>query len=302
MTSAPSQSLQIFAPAKVNLFLHVTGKRNDGFHLLDSLITFADIGDIIDLTPSEGFTFDIQGPFAGSFSNAEKSPLPDSKNLLVKAARMLARHTNNAPSFSIVLHKNIPLGAGLGGGSADAAAILWGLCRYWKITPDMNTLKDMMMQLGADVPVCFESQTRFIAGAGEKLGDTVSIPELYAVLIHPAKRCDTKTIFKTYNKPFASPVDRVTGFSDQNACLAFLKTTQNMLLTSAVKHVPEIQNCLAQLEDSQGCLIARMSGSGSSCFGIYDNQEDTKAAQKTLQETNPDWWVKSTTLGQVERY
>ncbi len=302
MTSASNKGFQIFAPAKVNLFLHVTGKRNDGYHALDSLVTFADVGDVIHFAPMDGFAFDIKGPFAGGFNTAEKSALPDSKNLLVRAVWMLARHTNNSPSFSIVLNKNIPLGAGLGGGSADAAAILWGLCRYWNIAPDPSMLKEMMMQLGADVPVCFESQTRFIAGAGEKMSAEIDIPEIYAVLIHPGKPCNTASIFRAYGGDFAIPVDRSTRFKEQSALIEFLKTTQNVLLSCAIKHVPEIQNCLTQLEDGNGCMLARMSGSGSSCFGIYASQEEAASARAAIQETNPDWWVKSTTLGQVERY
>ncbi len=300
--SEQQQSLQIFAPAKVNLFLQVTGKRADGYHALDSLITFADVGDVITIGPMEGFAFNIEGPYAGSFGAREKVATPDSKNLVVKAVWTLARMVNRSPSFSITLGKNIPLGAGLGGGSADAAAVLWGLCRYWNIAPEMDILQDLMMQLGADVPVCFESQTRFIAGAGEKLSAPLELPEIYAVIINPGQPCATKTVFQNFAGTFSVPADRPSSFQDQETLFDYLKTTRNDLLPAALKVVPQIQNCLNQLENSDGCAVARMSGSGSSCFGLYKSEKEAEAACTSIKDTNPDWWVRSTILGQIERY
>ena len=302
MTAAPPQSFQIFAPAKINPFLHITGKRSDGLHSLDSLITFADIGDVISISPMDGFSFDINGPMAGSFDEADKSARPDSKNLVVRAVWALARMTNRTPSFSITLGKNLPLGAGIGGGSADAAAALWGLCRYWKIAHDQSMLMDLLMKLGADVPVCFESQTRFVAGAGENLSAPVRIPETHAVLIYPNIHCSTKGIFEHYRSSFNVPAERPAGFKDQDSFIAYLKKTQNELMPAAVRAAPDIRNALMQLEGSDGCRMARMSGSGSTCFGLYDTQEQAEKARETIKETNPDWWVRSTVLGRTERY
>lgn len=302
MTAEQPQSFQIFAPAKINLFLHIVGKRSDGYHSLDSLVTFADIGDVISISPMDGFAFYIEGPMANSFDVGERSAKPDSKNLVVRAVWSLARMTNRSPRFSITLGKNLPLGAGIGGGSADAAAVLWGLCRYWKVAPDMNMLRDLLMKLGADVPVCFESRTRFVAGAGENLSAPVTIPEIHAVLIHPRIRCNTKEIFKNYASAFNVPIDRPSGFKDQDSLITFLKTTQNELMPAAVRTAPEIRNALTQLEGTDGCRMARMSGSGSACFGLYATKGEAEKACADIKETNPDWWVRSTVLGQTERY
>ena len=301
MSTAPP-SIEIFAPAKINLYLHVTGKRADGYHALDSLVTFADIGDKITLQPMDGLFFETTGPFAHAFSEHDKSVLPDSPNLIIQAIWSLARFANRKPAFSITLEKNLPLGAGIGGGSADAAAVLWGLSRLWDIAPDMNILGDLMMDLGADVPVCFSSRTRYVAGAGETLSQPIEMPEIHAVLVNPLKPCSTKTIFKAYGGDIVAPADRIQKFEDADSLLGYLDDKLNMLTHAAKSEVPEIENCLRQIETTDACELSRMSGSGSTCFGLFKTLKDAQNAERSIREHNPDWWVKATTLGQIERY
>lgn len=297
-----TKSLSVFAPAKINLYLHVTGRRDDGYHLLDSLIAFADIGDQIRIEPAQDFQFEINGDFAASFQAKDRDASPSSGNLVVQGAWALARAAQKTPGVKAVLQKTLPLGAGLGGGSSDAAAMIWALCEYWDIPRNTAYLPELMTRLGADVPVCFLCQAARIRGIGDLLDPVPEIPEMPIILVHPAKPCITADIFMHYGGAFSEPLSIPPHFGDHESFVAFLHGTRNDLYETACQAVPDIANVIHALEAQQGCAIARMSGSGSSCFGLFETQAQAENATAALQRDNPDWWITPGHLGRSGRY
>ena len=296
-----AKPVNVFAPAKVNLYLHITGRLDNGYHTVDSLITFGDIGDDILVEPAETFGFEVTGPFASGFKDKDLDTSPQSGNLVVKAAYKLAELTGNDTALKITLTKNLPLGGGIGGGSADAAAALWGLLEYWGAAHDTDGLDELLISLGADVPVCFACQTLHVQGIGEVLNPVQHFAEMPAVLIHPGKHCSTPQIFADFGSQFGHDLSPPPLETIDDA-LHFLETAENMLTQAAIRNIPEIQNALNALESQSDCLLARMSGSGSSCFGIFETIESAEKSAAIIAQENPDWWVKSCWLGRTERY
>ena len=297
-----TKTLTVFAPAKINLYLHVTGKLENGYHTLDSLVSFADIGDEIEIKPGQGFEFHIQGPFANGFSGLDTSAQPDSTNLVAKAVWGLARLVRKTPAFDITLTKNLPLGGGIGGGSADAAAVVWALLQYWNLPKDLDGLDAFLLSLGADVPVCFLCRSVFMRGVGDVLDDTVSIPERPVVLVNPGKRCETPRVFSFYDGDYAANIQTRVSYETAEAFAALLYETENVLTNAAIKTVPDIQNVLHALNAQDGCSTARMSGSGSTCFGIFQDEQSAIKAASDIASQNPDWWVQNCWIGRTERY
>ena len=297
-------STHVFAPAKVNLYLHVTGKRGDGYHTLDSLMGFVDVGDEITITPNEQLSFQIEGPYASAFDDKECDISPASKNLVMQAAWGISKLTGHRLDCSITLRKNLPLGAGIGGGSADAAAVIWGLLELWDLPADIKGLDELLLSLGADVPVCFGCETQRVQGIGEVFSAPPMIPEMPILLVYPGIPSHTKSVFKRYTGEYSDAIDALPDmFEDVNEVCAFLKDhTRNDLTAAAQSDMPIIQNVLDGIGAQTGCLLARMSGSGSSCFGIFENENSAKDASAKLAQENPDWWVKTAWLGRPERY
>jgi len=300
--TAQIKAHSIFAPAKINLYLHVTGHRDNGYHTLDSLISFVDIGDELRISPAETLTFEAHGPFAGHFQAHDLDTGPNASNLVVQAVHALCRLTGQTPNIKVTLTKNLPLGAGLGGGSSDAAALLWQLLEYCDIPNDLEGLHEAMLSLGADVPVCFKAQTTRIQGIGEILEPAPTLPEIPVVLIYPAQPCNTARIFADFEGGFRDPITLPEQLGTLNALNTFLKQTHNDLAPYAEKTAPEINNALNALNTREGCSLARMSGSGSACFGLFENDEDAQRAAQDIAQGNPDWWVQSGWLGRPERY
>lgn len=297
----PDGTLNIFAPAKINLFLHITGKRNDGYHTLDSLVCFTDIGDEITIAPAQTLGLDIKGPLAHGFSGAEKEAGPNSKNLVILAARALAKLCDRPLDFKVTLVKNIPMGAGLGGGSADAAAVIWGLLKYWDLPLTLPGLDALLLSLGADVPVCFACTTLRVQGIGEVIKAAPVMGEYNCVLIYPGKPCNTKAVFNAFKGEFDAPLPP-QNFDARAAFLAMMRKTQNRLTPVSRTLVPEIENVLHGLIHETGCEIARMSGSGSACFGLFIDERTARTAAVKIAEQNQDWWVQATTIGRAGRY
>ena len=297
------QTLTVFAPAKINLYLHVIGRRDDGYHLLDSLVAFADIGDQVRISPANDFSFTAQGPFASAFTAKEKDASPNSANLAVRAAWMLARAAQREPRVKIALVKNLPLASGLGGGSSDAAAVLWGLTEYWNLSPQAVPAMDgLMLKLGADVPACYACRPAFIRGVGDVAATVPDLPELPVLLVNPGKRCSTARIFSEFDAPFAAPPEESALPPSRDGLLSFLEDRRNMLTGPAVRAVPEIAAALESLEGQRGCVLARMSGSGATCFGIFDDEDAALAAAERILAAHPSWWVRAGTLNRPERY
>lgn len=302
MTSTRTKTLSIFAPAKINLYLHVTGRLDNGYHTLDSLVAFADIGDEIKIEPSSDFVFRAQGPYAAGFTPKELDASPNSSNLVAQAVWALARAAQKTPNVKITLTKNLPLASGIGGGSSDAGAALWGLLEWWGIPKQAQYLPSLMVALGADVPVCLPCAPARLRGIGDILDPAPAMPEMPVVLVHPRKPCPTAQVFARFRGDFREPLPLPAQIESVDALASFLKTRHNDLYAPACDVAPEIINAVHTLESRAGCRLARMSGAGATCFGLFASDEHAKAAARDIAHENPDWWVKSGWLNRPERY
>jgi 4-diphosphocytidyl-2-C-methyl-D-erythritol kinase len=259
------------APAKINLTLHVTGQRDDGYHLLDSLVVFADFGDHLTFTPAAQTSLTVIGPFA------EGVPT-DSRNSVLQAADLASA------CHRITLEKNLPHGAGIGGGSADAAAVL----RHFNVTGNAENL-------GADVPVCLRSTAQRMQGIGDILTPLPNLPAVAAVLVNPRVHVSTPQIFKALTQKSHAPMpDVLPSFAGARALIDWLAQTRNDLQPPACALAPPISDALDVLNKISP--LARMSGSGATCFALFETRAEADRTAATLAESHPDWWVRPTTL------
>jgi 4-diphosphocytidyl-2-C-methyl-D-erythritol kinase len=300
--SSAVRTRTIFAPAKINLFLHVTGRRADGYHLLDSLVVFADAGDQITLEPADEFSLTVQGPFAGAVPAFAPGEDERHANLVVRAGRIMAQLYKRDLAVRVTLTKNLPAGAGLGGGSSDAAAMIWGLMEFWGLEQPPDGLAEVILKLGSDIPVCLPCSTALMRGTGDIVIPVPSFPEIPAVLIYPGRPCPTPAIFARFSGTFREPITLRESFDTPRTAIEYLATLGNDLYPAARMVVPEIDNVLNTLRVQNGCLLARMSGSGSACFGLFDDHESAATAAAEIARDNPDWWVQAAWLGRPERY
>ncbi len=264
-----------FAPAKVNLTLHVTGQRADGYHLLDSLVAFADVGDRLEFSAGPEMSMGITGEFAAGVPT-------DGRNLVWQAAQA-ARWTGH-----IQLDKGLPHGGGIGGGSSDAAATLRALAS------DMSP--DVSVSLGADVPVCMIAAATRMQGIGDRL-ERIDLPELPAVLINPGVPVPTGSVFKalaTRNNP-GMPAE-ITGFQSPETCAEWLSEQRNDLEAPAQTIAPQIETVLGALRETTQALMVRMSGSGSTCFALYPTVKAAHFAAYEIGTAHPDWWCRAVRL------
>ena len=288
----PEASLKITAPAKINLYLHIVGRREDGLHLLDSLIAFASIHDTLSLTAASEICLEIDGPFASQLT-------AEPNNLVLQAARGLAQICGVDSGAQLQLTKNLPVASGIGGGSSDAAATLKGLIQLWKVQPNNQDLQDLALKLGADVPVCLNNQAAFTCGIGEKISKAEPLPLCSLVLINSGEAVSTPAVFRTrvqLQSGFSKP-GRFNYMPENVSELAsILKSRHNDLDEAAQVLCPEIGQVLRALEGSQGSLLARMSGSGATCFALFSYPEEAAAASLDLAHRHPNWWVRSGSL------
>lgn len=273
--------ISAFAPAKLNLCLHVTGLREDGYHLLDSLVMHVDVGDKIWVDRQDRLTLSISGPFGKDIPVG-----PD--NLVLRAASLVSRDLGAA----ILLEKNLPPAAGIGGGSSDAAATVRALCALWQSPePDLRSL----VNLGTDVPVCMLAQLTRMRGVGEKLDHLGAPPELAFVLINPRTEASTPLVFKALETKSNSALEGdMPDPSDLDAWLFWLSAQRNDLEKPASRLAPVIMDVLDALNALPQAKVVRMSGSGATCFAIMHDRASAKAAAESLQHAHPSWWVKDT--------
>jgi 4-diphosphocytidyl-2-C-methyl-D-erythritol kinase len=276
--------------AKINLTLHVTGRRDDGYHELDSLIVFAGLGDGLEIAPGPQISLDIAGPFAPDLRAAE------SENLVVAAARALATRYDIEAGAQIRLDKQLPVAAGLGGGSADAAAALHGLVDLWGLDAPAAELYALAASLGADVPVCLVGRPSFVAGIGERIAPVLAQPVAWFVLANPGVPLSTAAVFAARQGGFSAPARWHEPISELRAWVARLAACRNDLEAPALGLVPEIREVLATLRDTAGCMLARMSGSGATCYGLYALEAAANAAARRIAATRPGWWVRAAPL------
>lgn len=274
------------AKPKVNLFLHVTGKREDGYHLLESLVIFPDGGDELIVSESDELTLSVSGPFADDTGDI-------SGNLVLKAARLLQQHTGCSLGAEIELVKNLPVASGIGGGSADAATALHLLSDLWKCALSRDELQDMGLSLGADVPACVLEKPLLMSGIGEKLSEINRFPSFHLLLINSKTKISTPEIFRNLTIPLDVPKLETYEFATTDDLLASLKLCRNDLQPAALKIAPEISKVLSLMEMQAGCQLAQMSGSGATCFGIFESKNETDAAALKIALECPDWWVKA---------
>ncbi|UPY36269.1 4-(cytidine 5'-diphospho)-2-C-methyl-D-erythritol kinase [Sediminicoccus sp. KRV36] len=269
------------APAKVNLFLHVTGRRGDGYHLLDSLAVFGPAADALSATPAEALSLTLAGPFGATLA-AEQD------NLVLRAARALAAATGQAPAAALHLEKHLPVASGIGGGSADAAAALRLLNRLWGSGLDADALARIAAPLGADIPVCIASRPARMQGIGEVISAAPALPECGLLLVNPRVPVATPAVFRARQGAFSTPAPLPQAWPDAASMAADLLRLHNDLEAPALLLCPVIAEVLAALRATPGCLLARMSGSGATCFGLFA----TAAAARAAAENMPrDWWA-----------
>jgi 4-diphosphocytidyl-2-C-methyl-D-erythritol kinase len=274
----PGAALSESAPAKVNLFLHVTGRRADGYHLLDSLAVFPETGDRVAARPASGLSLRLEGPFAGALADE-----PD--NLVLRAARALAEANGRSANVALTLEKNLPPASGIGGGSSDAAAALRLLARLWGV----SVPEGLGLSLGADVPVCLSApEPRRMGGVGEGLAPPAALPGFWMVLANPGAAVSTAVAFQALEGRFSAPAPQTPALRDFRALVAWLAPLRNDLETPARALCPVIDEVLGALDDAP---LARMSGSGATCFALHARAEDARAQAARLRRTRPDWWV-----------
>lgn len=281
------------APAKVNLTLRVLGRRGDGYHEIESLVAFADCGDRLTFAPGGVLTLTVRGPSA-----AQAGDVAD--NLVLKAAHTLAARIPGIPVGAFDLDKNLPVAAGLGGGSADAAAALRLMVRASGLPRDDQRLFAAACATGADVPVCLEPRSRVMRGIGDKLSAPHVLPVLNAVLVNPGAALATKHVFAGWTaatKPEA-PLD-VAGLAkaaSYEQILRLLMTQANDLEAAAIALAPAIADVLTAMRALPGCGLARMSGSGATCFGLFSSAAEATAAAKILGANHLHWWIRACVL------
>ncbi len=279
------------APAKINLALHVTGLRDDGYHLLDMLVTFADHGDRLGFSAADADSFEISGRFATSLGQQKQS----TGNLVIRARDLLRQASaGSAPPVLIHLEKSLPIASGIGGGSADAAAALRGLMRLWNITLTPDKLRALALQLGADVPMCLISRPLIARGIGEEIDVLPDFPSFGLLIGNPLVGVSTPAVFRRLTEKNNSPF----GFEHRqlqssNEWLSVIDSLRNDLEPPARALCPEIGE-LSALMAGQRPRLVRMSGSGASCFALFDDVDAAKAAAASLHSHRPDWYFQAT--------
>jgi 4-diphosphocytidyl-2-C-methyl-D-erythritol kinase len=278
-----------FAPAKINLYLHVTGRRSDGYHLLDSLVAFAGIGDTVTVEPARALSLCVEGPFATDVPAG-------AGNLVLQAAAGLARITGITAGAAIRLHKRLPVASGIGGGSADAAATLRALAALWEVPLDTAEMAGLALELGADVPVCLGGGATFVGGIGEDLVPAPRLPPAWLVLANPGVALSTPAVFAARAGEFSTPARFAGAATDAHDLASLLAERGNDLAAPARALAPAVGATLDALQAEDGALLARMSGSGATCFALFAEEEKAAAAAARLAAAHPAWWLAAAPL------
>lgn len=288
-----SGPISVPAPAKINLYLHVTGLRTDGYHALDSLIVFADVHDTLRLAPAEDLSLIVEGPHGEGLST-------DSENLVIKAADRLREAAGIETGVHMVLEKNLPVASGIGGGSADCAAALTGLARLWNVDTGAVNLAQLGLTLGADVPVCLFGRAAFMSGIGEDIAAAPILPPAWLVLVNPGAGLSTPAVFEARRAALGDKWSEPGQFEEPPVNAAdlagLLRTRNNDLTDGAISLQPVIGDVLQALDKTDGVLLARMSGSGATCFGLFNDSGGAERAAAVLGGKHPQWWISASPL------
>jgi 4-diphosphocytidyl-2-C-methyl-D-erythritol kinase len=275
-----------FAPAKINLYLHVVGRRADGYHLLDSLVAFTDIGDEVVAGPADALSLTVSGPEAAALAATGDD------NLVLRAARAFAAHHGITAGAKLHLTKNLPVASGIGGGSSDAAATLRALAMLWQRPLDDAAMR-IAASLGADIPACLDGRPVWLSGIGERLDPLPQLPALGIVLANPRRELPTAAVFRARQGDFTT--DQFVRATPRHAVGLFglLRQCRNDLTEAAQSLMPEIEPMLAQLAVLPGAYLARMSGSGATCFALFADRTDAEHAVAVLTAAQPGWWIRA---------
>ncbi len=284
------------ARAKLNLFLHIVGRRADGFHLLESLVGFADVGDRVSARESDSLSLDIAGPFARGLRDT-----PSTENLVLRAAEHLAAATGHTRGAAIHLEKTLPVASGIGGGSADAAAALLALRDLWRAPLDDAALARIGLSLGADVPVCLTGTPALMSGVGEILTPVPPLPAAPLVLVNPGVPLPTPAVYKAFaaEHPTLAKARKpgpMGPWLDVDSMVGDLAQTANDLEAPALRLCPVISDTLAALRTADGCLFSRMSGSGATSYGFFVSGDHATRAASVISAAHPSWWVVASRL------
>jgi 4-diphosphocytidyl-2-C-methyl-D-erythritol kinase len=286
----------MLANAKINLHLHITGRAENGYHLLDSLVAFTSLSDEISIKPSDSFKLNIAG------STSLSSVCSEQDNLISRATHLLAQHLGIAPHVAIRLLKNIPLAGGLGGGSADAAATLLLLKDIWQIKSN-DVLEKIAASLGSDIVACLYNTPVIMRDTGNKILNAPKMPHLHGLLVNPNVQSPTPEVYKTYaqsKRQFSDNIIFPEQFHSAMELCAFLKVhTHNDLTDAAISIAPEIGIVLNALDQIPNKLLARLSGSGATCFALFENAGDAQSGYELIQKAYPDFWAKIITINQA---
>lgn len=275
-----------FAPAKINLALHIIGRREDGYHLIETLAVFTRFGDRVTVVSSETDEFSVTGPYGDGV------PL-DSGNLVLKARDAFRTAFQGGAPLLITLEKNLPPSSGIGGGSSDAAAALRALRRHYDADISRERLSQIALTLGADLPMCFAARPLIARGIGEKIEILRDFPALPMVLVNPGVEVSTPAVFRALSKRDNAPLPSQPALRDPKDLFAWLRQTGNDLEPPACGIAPIISDVLRTLEDA-GASLARMSGSGATCFGLFETMDDAQNGARTIGERHPGWFVAAT--------
>ncbi|HZT89827.1 MAG TPA: 4-(cytidine 5'-diphospho)-2-C-methyl-D-erythritol kinase [Stellaceae bacterium] len=281
-----------FAPAKVNLYLHVVGRRADGYHLLDSLVAFADIGDRVTARPAREFSLTVSGPESAGLEALGED------NLVLRAARALAARAGAGGGAALHLDKHLPVASGIGGGSSDAAATLRALAALWGIGGEGMAMA-LAAKLGADVPVCLLGRPAWVSGAGEQLSPANGLPRAGILLVNPRRPLPTADVFQARAGAFGEPGRFAEMPQDAAGLARALASRRNDLAEAALALVPEIAQVLNRLAALPGSLLARMSGSGATCFALFADRPAAERAGAVVAAAEPRWWCAAGELAEA---
>jgi 4-diphosphocytidyl-2-C-methyl-D-erythritol kinase len=285
-----TRAVSVCAPAKINLFLHVGDKRNDGYHALESLVVFTEAGDRIETAPADTLSLEIAGTYAGAVPTG-------GDNLVLKAARALDANRG----ARIRLEKNLPVAAGIGGGSADAAATLRALNLLWQLNRSESDLLAIAAMLGSDVPACVLSRPLWMSGRGEVVKPAPPLPAMKLILVNPGVPVATADVFAALGaRTGLGGTPHPRGLDTPYDVEAYLFETTNDLQAPAITIVPEIARALDLLERAPSCRLARMSGSGATCFGLFDWRNGALFAAEQIALAHPTWWVRVTRVAAID--
>lgn len=276
------------APAKINLALHVTGRRDDGYHLIESLSVFTAFGDEIAIGPAPRDLFTVSGPYADEIPGGTGNLVVQARDTLRKVAGPAA-----VPPALIFLEKNIPASSGVGGGSSDAAAVLKGLARFWKLDLGAGALSRIGLTLGADVPMCLHARPLVARGIGDIVEPVGKFPSLALVLVNPRVAVSTPQVFAALESRENPPLPPLPAKLDATSLLGWLSATRNDLMAPAMELAPAIGEVLAALA-SQNAAFARMSGSGATSFGLFKDNATAQRAASAIAAARSDWFVVAT--------